>query len=370
MALRLDPEKSLARYIRVVENAIIVPWGQGNRQGMARPAGVFTADGEYCADAQTYRSGGKPTTVEPDCPSEAEIDRTVDGTLLYAGMSYGHFGHALCESLARLWAVDVFKEKIDALAFIPKQQMTWPERSLTMVKNITSQFGKLPRHTAFNKPTRVERLVIAPQGFGTGGLMVGCPEMRDFTDRRLRQTVKSAGPDKIYISRSGLFRKRGRFLMEDYIEAKMEAEGYTIFHPQQHDLATQLAHYKGASMIVSTDNSALHLAAFVVDPTCKIGILLRRPGTIYEDFQLQLKWFAGVTPDVVDACTRFWFRKNEKVQFNEVYSLIDFEKTGQALKDAGLIAKADWVNPTVAEADEAVQSLQTEFDMEFDEIFL
>lgn len=370
MALRLDPEKPLAGEIRVVENAVIVPWGEGKRQGMARPAGVFTADGEYCADAQTYRSGGKPTTVEPICPTEDQIDRTVEGTMLYAGMSYGHFGHALCESLARLWAVDVFDDPIDALAFIPKQQMTWPERSLSMVKNITGSFGDLPRHTAFNKPTRIERLVIAPQGFGTSGLMVGCPEMRDFTDRRLRQTVKPAGPDKIYITRSGLFRKRGRFLMEDYIEAKMEAEGYTIFHPQAHDLETQLAWYKGASVIVSTDNSALHLAAFVIPPECRIGILLRRPGTIFEDFQLQLKWFAGVTPDIVDACTRFWFRTGEKVQYNELYALIDFAKTSQALKDAGLIENADWVNPSEKDVDEAVKVLEAESEMAFEEIFL
>ncbi|WP_295513184.1 DUF563 domain-containing protein [Sulfitobacter sp.] len=370
MALKFDPETPLAGEIRVVENALIVPWGEGKRRKMARPAGVFDADGKFCVDAMTWRSSRRPTTVEPDLPPETEVDREVAGTMLYAGLSYGHFGHALCESLARLWAVDEFKDPIDAVAFIPKNAITWPERSLGMVQLISDQLGDMPRLTAFNKPTRVERLVIAPQAFGVNDLMSGSPEFRAFTDRRLRQRIKPAGPDKIYISRSELFRKRGRFLFEDYIEAKMEAEGYTIFHPQQHDLATQLSYYKGASMIVSTDNSALHLAAFVVGPTCKIGILLRRPGTIFEDFQLQLKWFAGVTPDVVDACTRFWFRKNEKIQYNEVYSLIDFEKTAQALKDAGLISKADWVNPTAAEVDAAVQALETDFEMEFDEIFL
>ncbi|WP_339765120.1 glycosyltransferase family 61 protein [uncultured Sulfitobacter sp.] len=370
MALRFNPETPLAGEIRVVENALIVPWGEGNHRKMARPAGVFDAQGNFCIDAMTWRSSRRPTTVEPILPAEADVDRTLSGTMLYAGLSYGHFGHALCESLARLWAVDEFDGAIDAVAFIPKNPITWPERSLGMVKVIAEQLGEMPRLTAFNKPTRIERLVIAPQGFGVNDLMSGSPEFRAFTDRRLRQRVKPAGPDKIYISRSALFRKRGRFVLEDYIEAKMEAEGYTIFHPQQHDLATQLAYYKGASMIVSTDNSALHLAAFVVDPTCKIGILLRRPGTIFEDFQLQLKWFAGVTPDVVDACTRFWFRRGEKVQYNEVYSLIDFEKTGQALQRAGLIEKADWVNPTEAEVGNAVERMQTEFEMTFDEIFL
>ncbi len=370
MALTFDPDRPLAGEIRVVENALIVPWGEGKRRAMARPAGVFDADGAFCEDAMTWRSSRRPTTVEPDLPSEAEVDREVAGTMLYAGLSYGHFGHALCESLARLWAVDEVTEQIDAIAFIPKNPITWPERSLGMVKVITDQLGDMPRMTAFAKPTRIERLIIAPQAFGVHDLMSGSPEFRAFTDRRLRQRIEPAGPDKIYISRSALFRKRGRYLMEDYIEAKMEAEGYTIFHPQQHDLQTQLATYKAASMIVSTDNSALHLAAFVIDPSCKIAILLRRPGRIFEDFQRQLKWFAGVTPDVVDACTRFWFRAGEKIQYNEVYSLIDFKKTGQALKDAGMIANADWENPTDVEVDGAVKTLEADSETKFDEIFL
>lgn len=370
MALTLDPERPLSPQMRVIENAILVPWGDGDWQGMARSAGVFTADGEYCHDAQTFRSGGKPTTVEPLPPAPAEIDSTVNGTMLYGGMAYGHFGHALCESLSRLWALDSFDETIDAVAYIPKQKLTWPERSLSMVRNIAASLGEIPRLTAFNEPTRVERLIVAPQGFGTGNLMAGCPEMRDFTDRRLRQRVEPAGPDKIYISRSGLFRKRGRFLMEDYIEAKMKTEGYTVFHPQDHDLETQLAWYKGASAIVSTDNSALHLAAFVINPDCKIGILLRRPGAIFADFEMQLRWFAGVRPDIIDACTRYWFRAGEKVQYNEVYALIDFEKTARALKSAGIIENANWVNPSNADVDRAVEKLEADTETRFDEIFL
>ncbi len=369
MRLSLNPQTPLAGDIRIVENALLVPWGHGKRRRIARPAGVFDAQGNFCTDAMTWRSGQRPTTVEPELPSEAEVDQEIAGTVLYAGMSYGHFGHALCESLARLWAVDEFLEPIDAVAFIPRKNLTWPERSLGMVRTITASLGEIPSLTAYIKPTRIERLVIAPQAFGTNDLLCGSPEFRAFADRRLRQRVKATGPDKIYISRSALYRKRGRFLMEEYIEAKMEAEGFTIFHPQQHDLETQLATYKGASMIVSTDNSALHLVAFVVDPSCKVAILSRRPGTIYKDFQLQLKWFAGLTPYVVDACTRFWFRAGERLVPSEVFSLIDFERTAAGLKAAGMISKADWVNPTTAEVDAAVKNLESDSETAFEEVF-
>ena len=50
MALKFDPETPLAGEIRVVENALIVPWGEGKRRKMARPAGVFDADGKFCVE--------------------------------------------------------------------------------------------------------------------------------------------------------------------------------------------------------------------------------------------------------------------------------------------------------------------------------
>lgn len=66
MALKFDPETPLAGEIRVVENALIVPWGEGKRQRMARPAGVFDAQSNFCVDAMTWRSSRRPTTVEPN----------------------------------------------------------------------------------------------------------------------------------------------------------------------------------------------------------------------------------------------------------------------------------------------------------------
>lgn len=367
--LDFDPERRLADQIRVIENAVVVPWGRGQKRAMARPAGVFTSDGAFCEDAMTYRAATRPTTVAPEFPADDEIKDEITGTVLFGGLAYGHFGHALCESTSRLWALDAFDGDIDQILFLPKKKLTWASRSLSLVKPLLRTMGDLPVIHAINDPTRIERLVIAPQGFGVNDMIGGTPEFRDFTDRRWRQRTQADGPEKIYISRSQVFRKRGRFLLEEQIEAELEAEGFTIFHPQQHDLETQLAHYKAAKVIISTDNSALHLAAFVADPTCRVAILLRRPGTIYRDFQEQLKLFAGITPVISDNCTRFWFRAGERVQPNEVVSLIDFTQTGRALAAAGLIENGDWANPKTSEVDAAVEEFEAHGEMKLSEIF-
>lgn len=369
MRLDFGPDRPLAGDIRIVENALVVPWGRGKNVRMARPAGVFSSDGAFCTDAMTYRAATRPTTVQPEHPTKDEIKGTLKGTVLFGGLAYGHFGHALCESTARLWALDHVKEKIDSVLFLPKKHFTWPNRSLTMVEPILAAMGDIPPIAAVNDPTRVERLVIAPQGFGVNDMIGGTPEFRAFTNRRLRERVTAEGPEKIYISRSQLFRKRGRFLLEDYIERKLEEEGFSIFHPQQHDLETQLAHYKAAKVIVSTDNSALHLAAFVAAPECRIAILLRRPGKIYLDFQQQLDRFAGITPTIVETCARYWFHKGARVQMNEVISLLDFERTAEALAQAGLIARANWKNPTTSGVATAVEQFEDYAETELVEIF-
>lgn len=368
MRLNFDPERPLADEIRVVENAVVVPWGRGERRGMARPAGVFTAEGEPCAEAQCWRSSARPATVPPEMPDEAEIERTLPGTVLFGGLAYGHFGHALCESTARLWALSAYEASIDSLLFMPKKRITWPNRSLGQVKNIAGSLGIKTPIEATNAPVRVERLVVAPQGFGVGNMIGGSPEFRAFADAQWRQRVQAEGAEKIYISRTEVFRKRGRLLLEEYIEDKMRAEGFEIFHPQQHDLATQLARYKAAKMIVSTDNSALHLAAFVAMPDCKIGILLRRPGNIFRDFQEQLRRFAGIDPLIVNACQRYWFRKDEPVQFNEIIALADLEKIGRELAQAGFIGAADWRNPTPSETDKALKDFEEKGEMRLAEV--
>jgi hypothetical protein len=331
---------------------------------------VFTADGVFCEDAVTYRAANRPTTVRPEFPSADEIKDTIEGTVLFGGLAYGHFGHALCESTARLWALDTFGETIDNVLFFPKKKVTWAVRSLQQVRPLLDSLGDLPPCIAVNEPTRVERLVIAPQGFGVNYMIGGAPEFREFTDRRWRQRIQPNGPEKLYISRSEVFSKRGRLLLEERIENSLRAEGFTIFHPQQHDLQSQLEHYKAAKVIVSTDNSALHLAAFVAGPDTKVAILLRRPGRIYLDFQEQLRRFAGIEPVISDSCERYWFREGETVQPNEVISLINFEETAKRLTAAGILSKANWINPTAQDVDIALEDFEERGDMLLEEVFV
>ncbi|WP_343079994.1 glycosyltransferase family 61 protein [Ostreiculturibacter nitratireducens] len=346
-----DPMKPLAPEIRIIENAIIVPFGDGRASGIQRPAGVFDADGRFVEESQCFRNSTLPTTVTPTGPAPEPEGETIPGLWLYGGMLYQHFGHFLLESTGRLWARAHVGERPEGELFLLKQRVTWPERFVRPMRPMLTLFGaRRKRATGVATPVRVERLAVAPQGFGTGDMVAGSPEFRAFTKRRLRRRVTAEGAEKIYISRTRLFSKRGRYFGEAQMERLFETEGYRIFHPQEHSIEEQIAQYKAARMIVSSDSSALHLAAFFAEDGDRVGIVLRRPGNTIDDFLTQFRYFGGAEPDVIDALNgRYYQFEGAKLsQMSEIYSELDFPALGQALAERGFIRRPQHWSPISA----------------------
>ncbi|WP_460274217.1 glycosyltransferase 61 family protein [Celeribacter sp. ULVN23_4] len=345
-----DPQTSLTGDIITLENALIVPWGEGRKRGISRPAGVYDANGVYQPISQCFRNTSAATTTEPKGPPP-EAEEELKGSWLFGGLLYQHFGHALLESTSRLWARSVMPE-VENVAFLMKKNPTWPNRFLRPMQPMIDMFsGGIGEMAGIKVPTRVERLVLAPQAFGTGDMITGSPEFRDHIHKVLADRAQPEGPEKIYISRTELYSKRGRYLAEDRIEALLKAEGYHIYHPQTHDLEAQAAQYAAAHTIISSDNSALHLAAFFARPQTRLAIIQRRPADVLDDYLSQYKWFAEVQVNVIDALNgRYYQVEGSKTQSSELYSELDFTKLGAALAEAGYIGTAtDWTNPSTGD---------------------
>lgn len=369
--MSFDPTKPMAGEIQVIENALIVPFGEGKTRGARRPAGIYDAQGNYLDMSQCLRNMRFPVTVQPDSIPKA-VDDFIPGTWLFGGILYGHFGHFLVESTSRLWALDHLPVPVDGAMFMPRKQVAWPRRFLRPMQPFLKMFGPAAAASdAIVKPTRIERLVLGPQGFGTGDMMGASPEYRAFIRKNFGADIAADGAENIYISRSQLFSKRGRYLGEAEIERLFEAEGYRIFHPQDHPVAVQIAQYKAAKRIVSSDSSALHLAAFFADPGDEIAIVMRRPGDIVEDFISQYQNFAGINPVIIDALNgRLYHIGGIRKQMSEVFSELDFPTLGQQLHQAGFITRPDdWTNPSPAtlEAERALLSQRLEQELIADE---
>ncbi len=331
----------MSQDLGALRDVLLVPWGTNTPPGAKRAAGLFDAHGTFLPQGDCLRYDADPLTVRPEYDVTAPVD-VLKGRYLYGGMAYSHFGHFLCESTGRLWALDHAGE-FDGVVWLPKNTLGHPAKQTRHYDRFFKALGqgKLVL-TAPQAITRIEELVIPEQGFGIGDLSSGRPQYRDFMRRFLGVDIPAKGGERLYISRSGLNTKRGSVLMERRIEALMQAEGYEIFHPQDYRLAEQIARYKAAKAVVALDGSALHLAAMVLREDAKVAIINRGPSQNIDDYTRQFRHFAGIEALQIEAIRAYWFEAGRRVVKRETHALLDFPAVGAALAAAGMISGAAW----------------------------
>ncbi len=319
--------------IREIANGIVVPIPAEIRTPQPPETGVLDAALAHVAESITWR-GGNRWTFPPRIPAEHEI-RAQPGSYMFAGLLYGHFGHFLVESTARLWALEMLGGKIDGIVFVPKVQV----RLERVLQNYRPFFDLLEIGTPIvnlPEPTRFDRLFVPQQGFGMFGMIQGLPEYRDFMRSRMAASVTGDGTEKLYISRSDLPKKRGGLLGEKIIEQYLKDEGFRIFHPQKHSFHDQLAAYKSAGMIISPDGSPLHMAALVARPSTKIAVLARRPNIALQ-FRVQFRAFCNIESLIIDAISRHWIPSDADLPDRLSHGEPDLERVCHDLAAAGFI---------------------------------
>jgi hypothetical protein len=337
----------------------LIPWGRNTPKPSQRAAGLFDAAGTPIEAALCQRGWREFVTVTPEHDVSGEAEQLA-GRWLFGGLLYRHFGHLLCESTARLWALD-HVTNVTGVIFFPKVSLNRENLMIRSHRPLFDALGlKKLKIRAPQKPVRVAEMVIPEQGFGTGEMAAGRPEYRDFMRKRLSAAAAAEGPEKLYVSRSKLFSKRGSVVVEKRIEAGMEAAGYTVFHPQEHPLTVQVAHYRAARSIVALDGSALHLAALVLRCDARVAILNRSPSENIDDYIRQFRAFASVDPLRVDAVTDWWFEAGRRIVRREVHALLHLPDVGRALVAGGFLpAGTRWEAAPEPEVSARIAELET-----------
>lgn len=190
---------------------------------------------------------------------------------IYGEMLFGHFGHALTEVPARLWAFQLDELKKFKIAFFPSDNLKkvdfreWPEwlhdflRSLDI--DIESQILLISEPTVFDNLLVPSK--ISPIGLNNGAeydqVMA---RSSDFLVKLAKSTNSTSS--KIFLSRSRL--KTGRRSLPQVVAQSLERifirHGFDIIHPQELPLPEQVRLIRNATYIAGVTGSQMHLGAF------------------------------------------------------------------------------------------------------------
>lgn len=294
-----SPAGGWSHDMRTLADAVV----QAPRTGRKyTPSGVLDRHGVDVPEAAVWN--GHRRTNEPFLAPDP-VAEEIPGTWLWGGTLWSYFAHFIVESSGRLWALDHLDHPPDGILYIPRRDSQDEELSRVQESFFRALGIDLPIRTVTDS-ARVERLIVPGQGFGLGEISAGTRMFRDFMHSRLGQGIEPDGGEKLYISRSALGPNRGKLLGEARIEEELAAQGYEIFHPQQHDLPTQLARYKAAKKVVASEGSALHLFAFVGRADQAVALIPRRRSRATMYIIRHLQSFTGARPTVLKVLREVW----------------------------------------------------------------
>lgn len=322
-------------HVTVVEGGIVVPPAKGLGNQSVQKSGVLTADGTLVENSITWR-GQSQVTQQPRLPQAHEIGH-LPGNWLFLGPLFGHFGHFLVESISRIWALDALRGQIDGVLYVPKFQNR-PEHVADVYRPFLQALGVDVPMLNIADPVRVDRVYVPRQGFGMFQMIEGAPEFRAFIRAHAGREIAPKGPEKLYISRSALPAQRGSVVGEKLLEGWLEAEGYTVFHPQKHSFQDQIAAYKAATHIIGVDCSPLHLLALVGNRDQKVGVIARRDGDLDQIFARQIRAFQGAHAVATNHLIRNWIEDHANRPSRTSWGEVDFAGVHADLTAAGLIS--------------------------------
>ncbi|MBA2955565.1 DUF563 domain-containing protein [Nocardioides sp. MAH-18] len=199
-------------------------------------------------------------------PSTDARPEALEGTYFHLDSEFrGHFGHALTEQIARLWAWPEAKRRhpdLKALMLTNRKRTTvagWEHR-------LYQAAGVAPEDLVLaERPVRVERLLA-------GTPMFTQPEYvhADITEvyRRIGDDLAAEAPDKAYPERIFCSRRNDKRSCHNTpdVEAFFAERGFEVVYPEDHPLAEQVQMFRSATELAGFGGSAMFTMAFVPEP--------------------------------------------------------------------------------------------------------
>jgi capsular polysaccharide biosynthesis protein len=238
------------------------------------PGQVVTQRGVLLPD--TYRHLARPKNgnrfVDDIAPDFGRMSRDkptelLPGAFFHLDSEYrGHFGHALTEQIARLWAWQDAKRAepdLRALLMTNRKRTTVAEWEYQLYEAA----GVSRSDVVFlDRPVRVERLLAATPMFSQPEYVhAGIVDVY----RTIGDNLAAQAPDRDYPARIFCSRRLAKRSCHNTpeVEAFFADRGFEIVYPEDYPLGEQVQLFRRAEAIAGFGGSAMFTMAFVTEPT-------------------------------------------------------------------------------------------------------
>lgn len=195
----------------------------------------------------------------------------ISETVIYGGLTIGHFGHFITDTLNRLWYPIKHREQKYKIVFIYYQHRDY---NLGKFQN---EFIKLlgidtERIVIIDEPTYFEKVVVPKQSVYWDSSYN--KELLSLIYDTLVSNVTPNKYEKIYISKAKVNESDSFTVNEAYFESFFASKGYEIIYPEQLSVYEQISYMLGAKEIACTSGTLCHQVMFA-NQNIKLICLMR-----------------------------------------------------------------------------------------------
>lgn len=312
--------------------------------------GIYGHDGQRLPDTDIQPANWH--NLPPDSMPAEPATTYIYGPAFFAGSFDRQFGFSLIESLGRLWALQFLPENTLTVFAVRPQHHGEVARMLTRFCRAVMPGGRVNVATPGGR-VWYETLYTAPELFGATTGYRALPGFYDWVDQLWPVSGPVDAETKLYVSRAGLGPAAGRFACEAQLEQMLQAEGYTVFHPQDHSIPDQVRQYQRASKLIFAEGSALHLFSLVRRPE-QLSAVIQRRDALPDVMAVQSADRKGPPTQTIDVVRDLWWPPHRGSHLSR--ATLDFDRLGADLQRLGLISGRGWRAVDLAEQMACLQS--------------
>ena len=254
----------------------ITPVFRGSNKTCAKMAASEPADVLlHRRRGRTHFYKGKGFEILPLSPEDANRARVIEEPVIYGGLLFDHFGHALAESIHRLWprfAIEGLREV--KVAFSPVQVT---DLKPYMAEALDLHGISRDQVLLIKKSLRFRRLFVGPQA-----RQIPRPTLIDNYQKMLdplleRRFPTSTRDRRLYVSRLD-YLHHGSFYGESEVARQLAGEGFEIVYPERHSLTELVTMFRDSSLAVFAEGSAVHVLELCGSKVPDVLVISRRQG--------------------------------------------------------------------------------------------